>query len=282
MDSYETYSPMANKLLNPDGSVATFGGEAVSGPDASRAAQYETMMPRANKFLNPDGSISTLDEITGGGGGVIPVEGVSIAVGTVTTGEPGTNADITNSGTPTAAVFDFTIPRGDTGLQGIQGQKGEQGIQGLPGEAAVANIAYKGPWVPGTYVKNDCVIAPADGHSYVCVAETTAQEPGVPDNDDWHLWVQKGPPGPQGVQGIQGDQGLQGQQGVQGIQGPQGLPGEAGQDGAQGPKGDPGSQGLTGAPGQDGAQGPKGDPGPQGLPGEAGQDGAQGPKGDPG
>jgi hypothetical protein len=31
---------------------------------------YKEMHPIANKFLNPDGSIHTLDEISGGGGGI--------------------------------------------------------------------------------------------------------------------------------------------------------------------------------------------------------------------
>ena len=39
----------------------------------------------------------------------------TITVGTVTTGEPGTSASVVNSGTTGAAVFDFTIPRGDPG-----------------------------------------------------------------------------------------------------------------------------------------------------------------------
>ena len=39
----------------------------------------------------------------------------TIAVGTVTTGAAGSSATITNSGTSGAAVFDFTIPRGDAG-----------------------------------------------------------------------------------------------------------------------------------------------------------------------
>jgi hypothetical protein len=39
----------------------------------------------------------------------------TITVGTVTTGAPGTDATVTNVGTSGAAVFDFTIPRGDTG-----------------------------------------------------------------------------------------------------------------------------------------------------------------------
>ena len=39
----------------------------------------------------------------------------TIAVGTVTTGAPGSSAIITNVGTTSAAVFDFTIPRGAAG-----------------------------------------------------------------------------------------------------------------------------------------------------------------------
>ena len=37
----------------------------------------------------------------------------TVEVGTVTTGAPGTEASVTNSGTKNAAVLDFTIPRGD-------------------------------------------------------------------------------------------------------------------------------------------------------------------------
>lgn len=42
----------------------------------------------------------------------------TIAIGTVTTGEPGSNAIVTNVGTDTAAVLDITIPRGDKGFDG--------------------------------------------------------------------------------------------------------------------------------------------------------------------
>lgn len=39
----------------------------------------------------------------------------TITLGSVATGSPGTNVIITNTGTPSAAVFNFTIPRGSTG-----------------------------------------------------------------------------------------------------------------------------------------------------------------------
>jgi hypothetical protein len=39
----------------------------------------------------------------------------TIAVGTVSTGAPGSSAIVTNSGTPTNAIFNFTIPAGSSG-----------------------------------------------------------------------------------------------------------------------------------------------------------------------
>jgi hypothetical protein len=54
----------------------------------------------------------------------VPGTAATIAAGTTTTGAPGTNASVVNSGTSSAAVFDFTIPRGDVGPQGPQGDPG--------------------------------------------------------------------------------------------------------------------------------------------------------------
>lgn len=48
----------------------------------------------------------------------------TIKIGTVTTGAAGTAAKVTNSGTTSAAVLNFTIPQG---AKGEQGEKGEQG-----------------------------------------------------------------------------------------------------------------------------------------------------------
>lgn len=40
-------------------------------------------------------------------------EAATIAIGTTTTGNPGTNAIVTNSGTTSNAILNFTIPRGE-------------------------------------------------------------------------------------------------------------------------------------------------------------------------
>ena len=57
----------------------------------------------------------------------------TINVGTTTTGAPGTNASVVNSGTSTDVILDFTIPRGATGPTGLTGATGPTGPTGPTG-----------------------------------------------------------------------------------------------------------------------------------------------------
>ena len=84
-----------------------------------------------------------------------PGAAATVTVGTVTTGEPGTDAIVTNIGTESAAVLNFTIPRGETGAVGPQGPKGDkgdtgeqgpQGIQGAKGDSGATGAT--GPQGP--------------------------------------------------------------------------------------------------------------------------------------
>jgi hypothetical protein len=61
-------------------------------------------------------------------------DAATIAIGAVTTGAAGTQAAVTNSGTSSAAVFDFVIPQGATGPKGDTGETGPQGEKGDTGE----------------------------------------------------------------------------------------------------------------------------------------------------
>ena len=75
--------------------------------------------------------------------------GTTVTVGTTTTGIAGTNAVVTNSGTDSAAVLNFTIPRAAPGLQGppgIDGASGRDGTNGLPG--ATGSTGPTGPAGP--------------------------------------------------------------------------------------------------------------------------------------
>jgi hypothetical protein len=78
----------------------------------------------------------------------------TVAAGTTTTGLAGTNAIVTNSGTSSAAVFDFTIPRGDTGATGATGAGVATG--GTTGQVLVkaSNVNYDTTWatITGTLV----------------------------------------------------------------------------------------------------------------------------------
>ena len=68
-------------------------------------------------------------------------EAATITVGTTTTGDAGTNASVTNTGTAQNAVLNFTIPRGETGATGPQGPQGETGAVGPQGPAGTAGEA---------------------------------------------------------------------------------------------------------------------------------------------
>ena len=61
----------------------------------------------------------------------VPGTAATITIGSVTESAPGGDASVTNSGTATAAVFNFVIPRGETGPTGATGATGPAGL-GVP------------------------------------------------------------------------------------------------------------------------------------------------------
>ena len=89
-----------------------------------------------------------------------PGAAATVTVGTTATGEPGTQAQVTNSGTGSAAVLDFVIPRGaavaqgphgpagpegPAGPQGPKGDQGEQGPQGAAGAPGQDGLGVPAP-----------------------------------------------------------------------------------------------------------------------------------------
>lgn len=75
----------------------------------------------------------------------IPGVAATIEVGTTTTGAAGTNAAVSNSGSSSAAVFNFTIP------QGVQGVAGPQGPPG-PGSSFTPGLDLSGTSTSQTVV----------------------------------------------------------------------------------------------------------------------------------
>jgi hypothetical protein len=88
------------------------GDKGDTGPQGLRGIQGEKGATGPQGERGPQG----IQGATGAAG-----TAATIKVGTVTTGAAGTAATVTNSGTASAAVLDFTIP------QGAKGDKGEQG-----------------------------------------------------------------------------------------------------------------------------------------------------------
>ena len=60
----------------------------------------------------------------------------TVTVGTTTTGNAGTNASVTNSGTANDVVLNFTIPQGLKGDKGDTGNPGTNGTNGTDGDSA--------------------------------------------------------------------------------------------------------------------------------------------------
>ena len=137
----------------------------------------------------------------------------TIVVGQVTTGEAGTDATVTNSGTANAAIFDFVIPKGEKGDKGDQGDPGQDGAEGAQGPQG-------DPGADG-----------ADGAAAtVTVGEVTTGEAGTDatvTNSGTENAAVLDFVLPKGEKGDKGDQG---EQGPEGPQGPQGDPGQDGAD----------------------------------------------------
>ena len=148
---------------------------------------------------------------------------ISIDVGSVVTGDSGTDAAVTNSGTGQKAVFHFVIPRG---LPGPQGEPGTDGtsftVQGIYPTLEALQAAHPAGEPGMAYA----VGSETDNTIYIWSGDAAA-------------WVNLGKL--QGPAGKQGDPGPQGEQGIQGPRGEQGIPGVQGEPGPQGPKGEPGA-----------------------------------------
>ena len=109
------------------GETGPAGADGVDGVDGSDgfspiATVTQTEYGAAISITDSNGT-TTADVVNGSQGPQGPA--ATIAVGTTTTGAAGTNASVTNSGTSSAAVFNFTIPRGDTGAAGADGNDGQ-------------------------------------------------------------------------------------------------------------------------------------------------------------
>lgn len=109
-------------------------------------------------------------------------DAATVDVGSTTTGLPGTDAIVVNSGDEHAAIFDFTIPRGDVGAKGDQGDPGPVGtgvaIETPTGTVDGANTAFTVAHAP-LWVMIDYRLCVA-GFGYTYLAGTITVDAGAP------------------------------------------------------------------------------------------------------
>lgn len=100
-----------------------------------------------------------------------PGSAATISVGTVTTGAAGSSASVTNAGTSSAAKFNFTIPRGNTGAAGTRGSRWSTGTA-ITGTSTTATI-FSGTGITDALV-NDMYLNTSTGYTYRCTVAGAA------------------------------------------------------------------------------------------------------------
>ncbi len=207
-----------------------------------------------NKGIDP------VSDVAGSGGkwAILAQMGTAAtaSVGTVSTLAAGSSATVTNSGTTSAAVFNFSIPQGSAGPQGPQGIQGTPGVQGIQGPAATITVNstttgsagssasvtnsgtssaakldfviptgppvnFRGTWASDkSYVIGDAVAYNAGSgpySSYIAIANNTGQAPAyLGNNTYWDLLAQAGTTGETGATGAEGPAGATGATGAAG------------------------------------------------------------------
>ena len=110
-------------VVNPTITIGTVtNGDTASATITGDSPNYtlNLVLPKGDTGAKGDKG----DAGTKGADGITP----TIAVGTTTTGEAGTNANVTMSKSGTTYTFNFTIPKG------VKGDKGDAGADGAKGE----------------------------------------------------------------------------------------------------------------------------------------------------
>jgi hypothetical protein len=113
-------------LVGPAGPTGLTGATGATGPAGATGA------------TGPQGPTGATGPAGADGAAGATGTAATITLGTVTTGAAGSTATITNSGTSSAATFNFTIPRGDTGATGPAGADGATGATGPQGPTGPA------------------------------------------------------------------------------------------------------------------------------------------------
>jgi hypothetical protein len=179
---YAEYAVAADAVDYPGGSYVEVPVVYTGGTGVGKSNQSITLFHQMVGPAGPAGGKG--DPGTPGA----PGAAATVAVGSTTTGTPGSNAAVTNTGTSSAAVLAFTIPKGD------KGDPGTPGTPGTPGAAATVTVGTTATGTPGS----NAAVTNSGTSSAAVLAFTIPQ-------------------GQQGIPGVQGDPGPQGPSGTPAV-----------------------------------------------------------------
>lgn len=153
----QVLTKVSNTSGDADWADPASGGHTIKDEDGTTMTQQPTL-----QFVNADVTNDSVNSKT-----VVDCKGAkgdaaTITVGTTTTGAAGTNASVTNSGSSSAAVFNFTIPRGADGADGTDGDDGVS-VTGVTLQATSGKVkTYRMAFSDGNHFDYD-VTDGADG-----------------------------------------------------------------------------------------------------------------------
>lgn len=138
-----------NGIVGPQGPAGPQGPQGIAGTPGANGAQG-VAGPAGPQGTPGVPGIQGVQGPAGPDGPQGPTGAAATATaGTTTTGLPGSSASVVNAGSTSAAVFNFTIPRGDQGPSGPQGIAGPGvAVGGTPGQVLIkqSNVDYATAW----------------------------------------------------------------------------------------------------------------------------------------
>lgn len=181
----------------PQGVAGTPGAQGAQGVPGPVGAQGTAGVPGPQGVQGPVGA-------QGNVGPQGPTGAAATATaGTTTTGAAGSSASVVNAGTTSAAVFNFTIPRGDTGATGPVGPGVASG--GVAGQVLIkqssvdyatawgsvtGGLSYQGSWNASTNTPTLVSSAGTNGNYYIVSVAGSTNLNGITDwlIGDWAIY----------------------------------------------------------------------------------------------
>ena len=157
----------------------------------------------------------------------------TVQIGTVTTGAAGSQASVTNVGADNAAILNFTIPRGDTGAQGVPGPTGAPGADGQDGATFMPSVDTDGnlSWTNDGNLPNPGTVNLRGAQGEAATVQVGQVTTGAAGSE---AVVTNVGTANAAILNFTIPRGAQGERGIQGEPGTAGKDGTNGQDGADG------------------------------------------------